>query len=68
MIGHRGGIGRRFRLVRQPDGLTLSAGGWDEVWSACPEFGVPWRNIGFEDDTVRERVLAVWGDHPDMPR
>jgi hypothetical protein len=37
------------------------------VWTACPEFGVPWGNVEFEDVTVREQVLKAWGEHPDMP-
>ena len=67
VIGRRSRIPRRFSLVRQPDGLALSAGRWDDVWSACPEFNVPWRNISFEDDDVRREVLKAWGDPPDMP-
>jgi len=67
VIGGRIRLGRRFSLVRLPDGLTLSAGDWDDVWAACPEFNVPWRSVEFEDDTVRGEVLKAWGSHPDMP-
>ena len=66
VIGHRI-RGRRFALVRLPDGLALTAGNWNDVWTACPEFGVPWRNVVFEDDSVREAVLRTWGPHSDMP-
>lgn len=66
VIGRRNRVSRRFPLVRLPDGLTLSAGGWDDVWAACPEFNVPWRTVEFEDDAVRDQVLKAWGDHPDM--
>lgn len=67
VIGGRRRWSRRFTMVRQPDGLTLSAGRWDDVWTACPEFDVPWRNVEFQDDAVREQVLKAWGEHPDMP-
>lgn len=67
MIADRRRWSRRFLLVRLPDGLTLTAGRWDDVWTACPEFHVPWRNVEFENDTVREDVLKAWGEHPDMP-
>lgn len=67
VIGRPNGQGRRFALVRLPDGLALSAGSWNDVWAACPEFNVPWRNVEFEDDTVRDEVLKSWGTHPDMP-
>ncbi len=60
-------VSSRFAVVRLPDGLTLSAGGWDDVWAACPEFNVPWRNVEFEDEAVRDQALKAWGDHPDMP-
>jgi hypothetical protein len=55
-----------YLLRREPDGPTLSARGWDDVWSACPEFGVPWRNVTYSEG-VREQVLADWGTHPDAP-
>ena len=67
VIGRRNRLSRRFALVRHPDGLTLSAGRWDDVWAACPEFNVPWRNVEFENDNVRDQVLKAWGTHPDMP-
>jgi hypothetical protein len=67
VIGRWNEATARFALVRSPDGLTVSAGGWDDVWAACPEFNVPWRNVEFEDDTVRAQVLKRWGSHPDMP-
>lgn len=67
VIGRRKRLGRRFSLVLLPDGLGLSAGGWHDVWAACPEFNVHWRNVEFEDEAVREQVLKAWGEHPDMP-
>jgi hypothetical protein len=68
VIGDRDRLSRRFNLHRLPDGPTLSAGSWDDVWAACPEFNVPWRNVEFENDVVREAVLRAWGEHPVMPR
>jgi hypothetical protein len=66
VIGPRSSDGS-FRLLRMPDGLALSARSWDDVWAACPEFNVPWRAVGISDSVVRQQVLHVWGDHPDMP-
>ncbi len=65
-IGEPRGDGR-FELRRLPDGLTLSARSWDEVWDVCPEIGVPWTSVEFRDTDVRDRVLDAWGNHPDMP-
>jgi hypothetical protein len=65
IIGHpRDG---RAPLTRMPDGLRLAAKGWDDVWAACPEIGVPWQRVRFENDDVRGEIVAVWGAHPDMP-
>jgi hypothetical protein len=65
VIGHP--LNGRAPLTRTPDGLCLAATGWDDVWSACPEVGVPWRNVRFENDDVRSEIVAAWGTHPDMP-
>lgn len=65
-IGGRESMTGRFALVRLPDGLTLSAGSWDDVSAACPEFGIPWRNVEFVDVEVRDQVLEAWGARPDM--
>ena len=56
-----------FSLTRQPDGLTLRARSWDDVWAACPEFDVPWRSIDFSDSQVHDVAVISWGEHPDMP-
>lgn len=58
----------RFELRRLPDGLTLSAGSWEDVWAVCPEVGVPWTSVEFRDADVRNLVLDAWGSHPDMPQ
>jgi hypothetical protein len=50
-----------------PDSLVLRARSWDDVWAACPEFNVSWRAVNFNDEVVRQQLLGVWGDHPDMP-
>jgi hypothetical protein len=47
-----------FALVREPGDIVLSAGGWDDVWVACPEFDVPWRSVSFKNNTVRTAVLT----------
>jgi hypothetical protein len=57
----------RFELRRLPDGLTLSARSWDDVWAVCPEIGVPWTSVKFRDADVRDLVLKAWGSPPDMP-
>jgi hypothetical protein len=64
VIGGRNPTSRRFALVRVPDGLTLSAGAGTTCGPACPEFNVPWRNVEFEDDTVRDQVLKAWATIP----
>jgi hypothetical protein len=53
--------------TRQPDGLTLRAQSWDDVWAACPEFDVPWRSIDFSGSQVHDLAVTSWGEHPDMP-
>jgi hypothetical protein len=65
VIGPRRIARRRWELRRLPGDLVLSAGRWDDVWAACPEFGVPWRNVEI-DPTVRDDVLIEWGTHPDF--
>ena len=55
-----------YELHREPGEIVLKARGWDDVWSACPEFGVPWRNVTYAAG-VRDQVLADWGTHPDAP-
>ena len=55
-----------YELRREPGEIVLEARGWDDVWAACPEFGVLWRNVTYADG-VRDQVLAVWGTHPDAP-
>ena len=57
----------RANVIRVPDGLIISAESWDDVWEACPEFGVPWRSVRFESLELRGRVIRAWGTHPDMP-
>jgi hypothetical protein len=64
VIGHpRDG---RALLTRVPDGLRLAAMSLDDVWAACPEVGVPWRCVRFENDDVRSEIVAARGTHPDM--
>ncbi|WP_432885511.1 hypothetical protein ACQPYH_01610 [Kribbella sp. CA-245084] len=58
---------RQFEVRISPSGRTLSARSWDDLWCSLPECGVPWRNVSFESNHVREQVLKAWGEHPDAP-
>jgi hypothetical protein len=58
---------RRFEVRISPSGRTLAPRSWDDLWGSLPELGVPWRNVSFESDQVRDQVLKAWGKHPDAP-
>jgi hypothetical protein len=60
-------VNGRASLTRLPDGLELEASGWDQVWAACPEFGVKFTAVSFESDEARAKIIAAWGVHADMP-
>jgi hypothetical protein len=58
---------RRFTVRIQPGGREFWARSWDDLWGSLPEMGVPWRNVAFESDDVRDQVQKLWGEHPDAP-
>ncbi|MET9271095.1 hypothetical protein [Kribbella sp. NPDC003557] len=58
---------RRFEVRISPSGRTLSPRSWNELWGSLPELGVPWRNVSFESNRVRDQVLKAWGKPPGAP-
>lgn len=58
---------RRFTVRVLPGGREFTAARWDDVWASLLEMGVPWRNVSFESDDLRQQVVAAWGSHPDAP-
>jgi hypothetical protein len=57
----------RATVIRTPDGLLIGASGRDDVWAACPEFGVPIVGVSVDSQADREAIVASRGSHPDMP-
>ena len=57
----------KFEVRISPSGRSFSPTSWGDLWASLPELDVPWRNVSFESNHVRDQVLKAWGKHPDAP-